>query len=152
MPEPALPILEISSDKCTADYGSSRYTLNITHMQQGLTTVTVIEPDTVKNVVYSFSGSGCEIVYGDLSFETDKSYMSDGALPQIISEIFSNAQKQDALTFTDYDTPSASTLTTAVFNGRCSSFAYEILTDYESGVIKEISVDKYDLKMRFSYK
>ncbi len=152
MPEPAPPILEISSDKCIADFGGNCYTLNVTHMQQELTTITVIEPNTAKDIVYSFSGNGCEIVYGDLSFETDKSYMSDDALPQIINEIFSNAQKQDALTYTDYDTPSASTLTNAIFNGQCSSFSYEILTDYESGAIKEISVDKYDLKIRFSYK
>lgn len=152
MPEPTAPVLEISAESCTAEIGGTGYSLSVTHLLQGITTVAVTEPEGAKGVVYSFSGNGCEITLGDLSFKTDKSYMSDNALPQMIHEVFTSAQAEDALAYTESETPSASTLTTAVFNGKCDSFSYEIATDYESGEIKEIRIPNKDCILRFSYK
>lgn len=119
---------------------------------QGITTVTVLEPDSANGIVYNFSGNGCEVVLNELSFKTDKSFMSSHSLPQIINEVFASAQQTDALVYTESETPSASTLTTAIFNGKCSRFSYEISTDYESGHIKQISVPDYNLILRFAYK
>lgn len=133
-------------------YNSNDYTASITHILQGTTTISITEPEDISGVVYSFSGNGCDIMYGDLSFKTESSFMGSNSLPQVIHDIFASAQRENALTFIDSEEPKSSTLTTATFSGKTDNFNYTITTDFESGYIKEISVDDLGLTIKFSNK
>lgn len=151
-PEPSPPVLELSGETCRVEYNSNSYTASITHILQGITTISFTEPEEIAGVVYSFSGNGCDIMLGDLSFKTERSFMGTNSLPQIINDIFASAKQEDALAFIERDEPKASTLTTATFGGKTDSFNYTIITDFESGYIKEICVDDLDLTVKFSNK
>ncbi len=75
--------------------------------------------------------------------------MSDTALPQIINEILSNIQQDGALTYKQRNEPNASTLTTAVFTGKVGKYPYNVITDFDTGYIKEIDVHNCDIKIIF---
>lgn len=150
IPDPNLPMLEISAEKCTAEFEGNNYTMSVTHVMQGVTTVTFDEPEAVEGVVYNFSGNGCEITFGDLSLKTDKSFMNDYALPQMIHDVFESAKSENVLVYTDSEKSSDDTPTAAVFNGKCDGFSYEIAADYDTGSIKEIRIPECDCKIKFS--
>lgn len=139
-PEPSPPILELSGDICSIDYGSNSYRASVTHIFQGITSISFFEPNELEGIVYSFSENGCSIMLGDLKFSTDRSFMGDTSLPQIICDVLSNAQQENALTYKEYDEPPSSTLTTATFTGKTNKYSYTITTDFDSGYIKEIRV------------
>lgn len=149
-PTPSPPILELSGDTCSIGYGENIYKATVTHMFEGVTSITFAEPEGVDGIVYSFSDNGCNIIFGDLKFSTERSYMSNTALPQIICDVLDSAQGENALTYKERDEPESSTLTTAVFTGRTSKYPYTLTTDFDSGYIKEIRVDSCDLTVSFS--
>lgn len=150
--EPASPVLELSGEPCSIEYGENSYKASITNILQGITSITFNEPEETAGLVYTFSGNGCEIMFDDLSFKTEVSYMETNALPQVINEIFTDIRREDALTFTDSEAPKSSTLTTAVFNGKSSHFSYEVITDFDSGYIREIDIPDCDLIIKFAAK
>lgn len=143
-------MLEISAEKCTAEFEGNNYKMSVTHVMQGVTTVAFNEPEAVEGVVYNFSGNGCEITLGDLSLKTDKSFMNDYSLPQIIHDVFESAKSENVLVYTDSEKSSDDTPAVAVFNGKCDSFSYEISADYSTGGIKEIRIPDWDCKISFS--
>lgn len=149
-PDPAPPHIELNSVACSVTYGDAEYKANITHIFQGVTTIAFTQPQSVDGLICSFSGNGCEITLDGLSFKTESSFLPSGALPQIVDEILTSAQCEGALTFTDSEEPNASTLTTATFSGKSSRYSYEIVTDFGSGEIREISVPKCDLNIKFA--
>lgn len=150
--EPAAPVLELNGEVCSIDYASHNYKACITHVLQGITSVTFTEPDETEGLIYTFSGNGCEITLGDLTFKTNISFMESNALPQVINEILTDAQRETSLTFTESEAPEASTLTTAVFNGKSDHFSYKVITDFNSGFIREIDVPDCDLAIKFAAK
>ncbi len=149
-PEPAPPNLELSGDICTVNYGVKEYKASVTHIFQGLTSITFFEPNELEGVVYTFSENGCSIMLNDLKFTTDRSFMGDSSLPQIICDVLSNASKEDAVKYIECETPQASTLITATFSGNTEHYPYTITTDFNSGFIKEIKVDQCNFKATFS--
>ncbi|MDE7390542.1 MAG: hypothetical protein K2M82_06355 [Lachnospiraceae bacterium] len=151
-PEPTYPNMELNSEECTAQCGDNSYKIRLTHLMQGTTSITFTQPQNVNGVIYNFSGSGCEITLGDLSLKTSRSYISNYSLPQVLCEILDNAQRENALVCTADNKPQASTLTEAVFSGRSSHFAYQITTDFDSGLIKKIEVPKEKISVTFSNK
>ena len=151
-PTPSPPISEISGNSCSIIYGANKYNANITHLFQGITSVTFSSPESLDGISYSFSENGCHITFGDLKFSTDTSFISDTALPQIINDILYNAQQDGALTYKQRNEPNASTLVTAVFTGKIGKYPYTIVTDFDTGYIKEISVRDLDLKITFPNK
>lgn len=151
-PEPSPPILDLSGEVCSIKYGTNVYKASVTHIFQGVTSITFSEPSEAEGLIYSFSGNGCDVKLGDLTFNTESSFMSDSSLPQVLNDIFESAQKEGALTFMDSEEPKASTLTTATFCGRTNYFTYELITDYDSGYIREINADNVQLKVRLAGK
>lgn len=150
--EPSLPILDLSGEICSIKYGTNIYKASLTHIFQGVTSIAFSEPSEVEGLVYSFSGSGCDVKLGDLTFNTESSFMSDSSLPQALNDIFLSAQKEDSLTHVDSEVPKSSTLTTATFCGRTNYFTYELITDYDSGYIREIKSDDLQLSVRLAGK
>ncbi len=151
-PDPSPPIVELSGDTCNIKYGENSYKATVTHMLQGVTSITFAEPDTINGIVYTFSGNGCSIIFGDLTFSTDRSFMGDTALPQIICDVMSSMQGENALTYVQKEEPQSSTLTTAIFTGKTQKYNYKVTTDFNSGYIKEIEVGDCDLLLTFSNK
>lgn len=147
--DPSPPISEISGNSCSIIYGDNKYEATITHLFQGITSVTFSYPDSLNGLSYSFSENGCEINFGDLKFATERSFMSDTALPQLINDILSNIRQDGALTYKQRNEPNASTLTTAVFTGKAGKYPYTVITDFDTGYIKEINVGNCDLKIIF---
>ena len=108
--------------------------------------------DSLDGMVYTFSGNGCSIIFGDLKFNTDRSFMGDTALPQIICDVMNSMQGENALTYSERNEPQSSTLTTAEFTGNTRKYRYTVTTDFDSGYIKEIEVADCDLTLTFSNK
>lgn len=121
-------------------------------MIQGVTSITFAEPESINGIAYTFSGSGCSIIFGDLKFGTDRSFMGDTALPQIICDVMNSMQSENALTYVQKEEPPSSTLTTAVFMGKTRKYGYKVTTDFNSGYIKKIEVGDCDLTLTFSNK
>lgn len=121
-------------------------------MLQGVTSITFAQPDGIDGLAYTFSGGGCSIVFGDLKFSTERSFMGDNALPQVIRDILDSAIQENALTYKERNEPQSSTLTTAVFTGKTSKYSYTLTTDFDTGCIKEIKVGSRDLTITFSNK
>ena len=151
-PEPSPPIVELSGDVCNITYGENSYKATVTHIIQGVTSITFAEPDSLDGMVYTFSGNGCSIIFGDLKFNTDRSFMGDTALPQIICDVMNSMQGENALTYSERNEPQSSTLTTAEFTGNTRKYRYTVTTDFDSGYIKEIEVADCDLTLTFSNK
>lgn len=151
-PIPAPPIVELSGDACSITYGENRYKATVTHILQGVTSITFAEPEGVNGIAYTFSGSGCNIIFGDLKFAADRSFMGDTALPQIICDVMNSMQGENALSYVQREEPQSSTLTTAVFTGKTKNHSYKVTTDFDSGYIKEIEVGDCDLILTFSNK
>lgn len=149
-PEPSEPVLEMNSLGCSITFGDNSYTGSITHLMQGITTITFKQPESISGLMFKYSGNGNEIKLGDLQLCTEVPFSGENSLPELINEVFISAQKTDALTYTDSETPNASTLKTAAFNGKTDNFSYEIITDFDSGFIREIHIDEYKLIVRFS--
>ena len=151
-PIPAPPIVELSGDTCSIRYGENQYTATVTHILQGVTSITFAEPEGINGIVYTFSGNGCSIIFGDLKFGTDRSFMGETALPQIICDVMNSMQGENALAYVQREEPQSSTLTTAVFTGKTKNHSYKVTTDFDSGYIKEIEVGDCDLTLTFSNK
>ncbi len=149
-PEPSPPILELNGDICSIDYGSNSYKASVTHIFQGITSITFSEPAELNGIVYSFSENGCSIMLDDLKFSTDRSFMGDTSLPQIICDVLANAQQENALTYIQYEEPQSSTLTTATFSGKTNNYSYTLTTDFDSGYIKEIRVSSCNFTAVFA--
>lgn len=148
--EPMPPITELSGDSCVIRYGDNTYKATITHMFEGVTSITFAEPKAVEGIVYTFSDGGCNIIFDDLKFSTERSFMSCTSLPQLICDIMDSAQGDEALTYKERSVPESSTLTTAIYTGRTKRFPYTLTTDFDSGYIKEISADSCNLTVTFS--
>ncbi|MBQ3969481.1 MAG: hypothetical protein II685_03215 [Clostridia bacterium] len=140
---------ELADDRCMVRYGENDYKADITHSYQGVTSVEFEEPKELEGVVYSFSENGCSIKFGDLVFDTDRSFMSVTALPQIITDVLNNISQEGALSFVSADENNADNSKTAVFKGKINGHEYLVSADFESGNIKKIEIDDLDLNIVF---
>ena len=113
---------------------------------QGTTSVAFISPENVSDTVYSFTGNGCDIMRGELSLHTQRSFLSDAALPQKVCTIFEEIQRQDALTLLG---KSESDSSLSIYSAETSSGDCRITAETDTGFIKEIESSDGSFKLSF---
>lgn len=140
------PVTEKSREYCVISYNTNTYTATVTHALQGTTAVTFISPENLSDTVYSFTGSGCDIMRGELSLHTQQSYLNDSALPQRICSIFDAIQKTDALTLLGKSDDNG---TLCIYSAETDGGIYRITAEADTGFIKEIENTDGSLKLTF---
>lgn len=141
--EPAPPCLELSAAPCSVEYSGMSAEVKVTS-SGGRTTISFDEPESLSGLVYTFEGGGCKISLGDLCFETEKTRLDRCALPQLLSDILSDARSEDALTLLP-DSNGES----AQFAGEIYGTRYIIKSDRETGRPQSLSCRGLSLDAAF---
>ena len=145
--EPATPVLTLSGIECSVSCGGRQCKLTVTNAPQGLTTVRFREPKSMEGFVYSFSPDGFSVGFGQLSFNSDGSWLSPSAVPQLIYSILNDAAGDGELTLSSITETDGETV--AAFTGDINGCSYTICTDRDTGILKSISSKALGISVKF---
>lgn len=130
---------------CTAQiqYKNMEIKADVSRLKEGVTTITVNSPDTIKGLKYKWVDSKLTVTCEDLDCNTQEGYLPQANFAQVIYSVLNSTADENACVFKEKKD------NVCVYTGSCSSGAYTLKEDSSTGEIKEFTVSSIGITVNF---